>query len=333
MEGLAKSASPPRNASWANYATWIVLAAIVLVFPFVFPSRYLQRTLVNIFFFAALGCAWNIIGGYAGQLSLGHAAFMAMGAYPAALLLLYYNVPPWIGFLPGIFVAVIAAFLLGRLVFGLRGPYLALSTLAFGEIVRILLLHFREQTGGSLGVTIPFKGTNIWKLQFASEQPYYFICLGLLGLCLYVTYRVHGSRMGYYLQAIKENQDAAENLGIDLSGNKVKALMISAALTALLGAFYVAYFYYIDPDSVSGSDLSIKILLVAIIGGVGTVWGPVVGACILIPLTEISNYYFGSGRAGASLIIYAIILMIVVLFSPRGIVSLLPGGARSYRSE
>ncbi|HSR11669.1 MAG TPA: branched-chain amino acid ABC transporter permease, partial [Thermodesulfobacteriota bacterium] len=140
------STASPKKISPAAYAPWIILAAIVLIFPLVFPSRYLQRTLVNIFFFAALGCAWNIIGGYAGQLSLGHAAFMAMGAYPAALLLLYYNVPPWIGFLPGIVAAVIAAFLLGRLVFGLRGPYLALSTLAFGEIVRILLLHFREQT-------------------------------------------------------------------------------------------------------------------------------------------------------------------------------------------
>ena len=303
------------------------------MFPLLFPSRYFQRTLVNIFFFAALGCAWNIIGGYAGQLSLGHAAFVAMGAYPTALLLLYYNVPPWIGFIPGIVIAVVVAFLLGHLVFGLRGPYLALSTLAFGEIVRILLLHFRDQTGGSLGVTIPFKGTNLWKLQFASEQPYYYISLALLGVCLYVTYRVHGSRMGYYLQAIKENQDAAENLGINLAGCKVKALMISAALTAILGAFYVSYFYYIDPDSVAGSDLSIKILLVAIIGGVGTVWGPIVGACILVPLTEISNYLLGGGRAGASLIIYAIILIIVVLFSPRGLIALLPGGARSYRSE
>ena len=326
------STSPEEQPSWTRYTPWILLA-IILVFPFIFPSRYLLRTLVNIFFFAALGCSWNIIGGYAGQLSLGHSAFVAMGAYPTALLLLYYNVPPWVGFIPGMVIAAIVAFLLGHLVFGLRGPYLALSTLAFGEIVRILLLHFRDQTGGSLGVTIPFKGTDLWKLQFASEQPYYYTSLALLGVCLYVTYRVHGSRMGYYLQAIKENQDAAENLGINLAGSKVKALMISAALTAMLGAFYVAYFYYIDPDSVAGSDLSIKILLVAIIGGVGTVWGPIVGACILVPLTEISNYLFGSGRAGASLIIYAIILIIVVLFSPRGLITLLPGGARSYRSE
>jgi branched-chain amino acid transport system permease protein len=312
------------KSHWTRYAL-LILLAVILLFPYFMPSRYILRTLINIFFFAALGCAWNIIGGYAGQLSLAHASFMAMGAYPTALLLLYLNVPPWIGFIPGIFIAVGVAYLLGRLVFGLRGPYFALSTLAFGEIVRILLLHFRDQTGGSLGLTIPFRGTNVWNLQFATEPPYYYICLGLLGLCLYVTARVHDSRMGYYLQAVKENQDAAENLGIDLSSTKGKALMISALLTALLGSFYVAYFYYIDPDSVAGLDLSIKIILVAIIGGVGTVWGPFIGACILVSLTEISNYLFGSGRAGASLIIYAVILIIVVLFSPRGLITLIPG--------
>jgi branched-chain amino acid transport system permease protein len=312
------------KSHWTRYAL-LILLAIILLFPYFMPSPYILRTLINIFFFAALGCAWNIIGGYAGQLSLTHASFMAMGAYPTALLLLYLNVPPWIGFIPGIFIAVGVAYLLGRLVFGLRGPYFALSTLAFGEIVRILLLHFRDQTGGSLGLTIPFRGTNIWNLQFATEPPYYYICLGLLGLCLYVTARVHDSRMGYYLQAVKENQDAAENLGIDLSSTKGKALMISALLTALLGSFYVAYFYYIDPDSVAGLDLSIKIILVAIIGGVGTVWGPFIGACILVSLTEISNYLLGSGRAGASLIIYAVILIIVVLFTPRGLITLIPG--------
>lgn len=316
---------------WRRYAP-LILTALILLLPLIMPSRYLLRTLINVFFYAALGCAWNIIGGYAGQLSLGHAAFLAMGSYPTALLL-NRNVPPWVGVIPGLLLALMVAYLLGHLVFRLRGPYLALSTLAFAEIVRILLLHFRDQTGGSLGVTIPFRGTNLWKLQFASEQPYYYMCLGLLAFCLYATYRIHTSRMGYYLQAIRENQDAAESLGIDLANTKVRALMISAALTALMGGFYVAYFYYIDPDSVAGMDLSVKILLVAIIGGVGTVWGPVIGSCILVPLTETSNYLFGSARAGASLVIYAIILMIVVLFSPRGLLALLPGGVRGYRSE
>ncbi len=317
----------PNHYHWRRFAP-LTLAAILLLIPLITPSRYILRTLINVFFFAALGCAWNIIGGYAGQLSLGHAAFLAMGAYPTALLLLNRNVPPWLGVIPGVVLTVTVAYLLGHLVFRLRGPYLALSTLAFAEIVRILLLHFRDQTGGSLGVTIPFRGTNLWQLQFASEQPYYYICLGLLAFSLCATYRVHNSRMGYYLQAIKEDQDAAESLGIDLANTKVKALMISAALTALLGGFYVSYFYYIDPDSVAGMDLSVKILLVAIIGGVGTVWGPVIGSCVLVPLTEASNYLLGSGRAGASLIIYAIILIGVVLYSPRGLITLLPGFKR-----
>jgi len=320
-----------KKSHWTRYAP-LILLVVTLLLPLFVRSPYLTRALINVFLFAALGCAWNIIGGYAGQLSLAHAAFMAFGAYSTALLLLHLNIPPWISFIPGVILATGVAYLLGHLVFGLRGPYFALSTLAFGEILRILLVHFREETGGSLGVMIPFKGTNVWNLQFGTEQPYYYICLSLLGLCLYVTARIHGSRMGYYLQAIKENQDAAENLGIDLANNKVRAFMISAALTALLGSFYAAYFYYVDPESVGGLDLSIKIILVAIIGGVGTVWGPIVGASILVPLIEISNYVFGNARAGASLIIYAIILMVVVLFSPRGLITLLPGG-EGQRSE
>jgi branched-chain amino acid transport system permease protein len=315
----------------ARYAPFIFLL-VSIVLPLLIHSPYLIRAIINVFLFAALGCAWNIIGGYAGQLSLAHASFMALGAYPTALLLLHLNIPPWIGFVPGVILAAVTAYLLGHLVFGLRGPYLALSTLAFCEILRILLVHFQEQTGGSLGLNIPATGTNVRNLQFMTEQPYYYICLGLLGLCLYVTARIHRSRMGYYLQAIKENQDAAENLGINLANNKVKAFVISAALTSLLGSFYTIYFYYIDPESVGGLDLSIKIILVAIIGGVGTVWGPIVGACILVPLIEISNYAFGSARAGASLIIYAVILIMVVLFSPRGLITLLPGG-RGQRSE
>jgi branched-chain amino acid transport system permease protein len=299
--------------------------------PLFLSQRYLLRVLINIFFLAALGSAWNIIGGYAGQLSLGHAAFVALGAYPTGLLL-HYNVPPWAGVVPGIFLAGGVAYLLGKLVFRLRGPYLALSTLAFGEIVRILLLHFKTVTGGPLGVTIPFTGTNVWRLQFATEHVNYCISLGLLGLCIFVASRIHNSRMGYYLQAIKENQDAAENLGIPLARTKNLALVISAALTATLGGFYLIFMTYIDPYAVAGLHLSIEIILVAIIGGVGTVWGPAIGACILVPLMEISNFVLGGGRAGGSMLIYAVILIMVVLFSPRGLISLVPK-LEGYRSE
>ena len=310
----------------------LFLVVAVMTLPLLLSQRYLLRVLINIFFFAALGSAWNIIGGYAGQLSLGHAAFVAFGAYTTGLLMLHYNVPPWAGVLPGVILTAVVAYFLGKLVLRLRGPYLALSTLAFGEIVRILLLHFKEVTGGPLGVTIPFTGRNVWRLQFATEHMNYGISFGLLVLCIFVSWRIYNSRMGYYLQAIKENQDAAENLGIPLARTKNLALIISGALTSLLGGFYMIFMTYIDPYAVAGLHLSIEIILVAIIGGVGTVWGPVIGACIVVPLMEISNFTFGGGRAGASMLIYAVILIIVVLFTPRGLIALVPAVGQ-YRSE
>jgi branched-chain amino acid transport system permease protein len=324
--------SPTRSKNSGRTLMIVVIAVILLALPLFLSQRYLLRLMIEIMLFAALGASWNIIGGYAGQLSLGHSAFVAMGAYTTGLLMLNFNVPPWAGLLPGVVLAAVVAYFLGMLVLRLRGPYLALSTLAFGEIVRILLLHFKDVTGGPLGISIPFKGTNLWRLQFATEHVNYCICLGLLFFCIYITHRIHNSRMGYYLQAIRENQDAAEHLGIPITETKNRALIISAALTAVMGGFYVLFMTYVDPHSVAGINLSIEIVLVSIIGGVGTVWGPVIGACILIPLMEISNFVLGGGRAGASMMIYAVILIVVVLYTPKGLIALMPR-LEGYRSE
>jgi len=323
-----------RNDKFSRARTLVLLFLVlaVMALPLLLSQRYLFRVLINIFFFAALGSAWNIIGGYAGQLSLGHAAFVALGAYTTGLLMLHYNVPPWAGVLPGVILTAVVAYFLGKLVLRLRGPYLALSTLAFGEIVRILMLHFKGVTGGPLGLTIPFTGRNVWRLQFATEHMNYGISFGLLVLCIFVSWRIYNSRMGYYLQAIKENQEAAESLGIPLARTKNLALVISAILTSVLGGFYMIFMTYIDPYAVAGLHLSIEIILVAIIGGVGTVWGPVIGACIVVPLMEMSNFVLGGGRTGASMLIYAVILIIVVLFTPRGLIALVPT-LEQYRSE
>ena len=323
-----------RNDKFSRARTLVLLFLVlaVMALPLLLSQRYLFRVLINIFFFAALGSAWNIIGGYAGQLSLGHAAFVALGAYTTGLLMLHYNVPPWAGVLPGVILTAVMAYFLGKLVLRLRGPYLALSTLAFGEIVRILMLHFKGVTGGPLGLTIPFTGRNVWRLQFATEHMNYGISFGLLVLCIFVSWRIYNSRMGYYLQAIKENQEAAESLGIPLARTKNLALVISAILTSVLGGFYMIFMTYIDPYAVAGLHLSIEIILVAIIGGVGTVWGPVIGACIVVPLMEMSKCVLGGGRTGASMLIYAVILIIVVLFTPRGLIALVPT-LEQYRSE
>ncbi len=298
----------------------LLLLAVVLAFPLAGPDDYLLRLATNIFYFGALGCAWNLIGGFGGQLSLAHASLFALGAYPTGLLLINLGVTPLLGGLVGIGAAVLGALAIGYPTFRLRGPYFALGTLAFNEITRILLLYFRDYTRGPLGLIVPFKGDNPLNLQFSTAEPYYYLALAILLLGVYAGYRVSRSRMGYYLAAIRGDQDAAESIGIDLTATKLKALVLSAALTGLVGAFYTVYIAYIDPESVASIDLSIKIVLIAIIGGTGTVWGPVLGATILIPLTEVSNAMFGSGKAGASLILYAVLLIVIVLFSPRGLI-------------
>ena len=319
-KGLPVSKKEKATPRASSPAPVLLLLAALVAFPLVQHDEYALRLATNIFYFGALGCAWNLIGGFGGQLSLAHAALFALGAYPTGLLLLNFGVTPLIGGLVGISAAVLGALIIGYPTFRLRGPYFALGTLAFNEITRILLLYFRDYTRGPLGLIIPFRGDNWLYLQFSASQPYYYIGLGILLLAVYAGYWMSKSKMGYYLSAIRGDQDAAESIGIDLTATKLKALVMSAALTGLVGVFYMVYIAYIDPESVASVDLSIKIVLIAIIGGMGTVWGPLLGAAILIPLTEVSNAMFGSGRAGASLILYAVLLIVIVLFSPRGLI-------------
>ncbi len=298
----------------------LLLLAAVVIFPLGDQDEYTLRLATNIFYFGALGCAWNLIGGFGGQLSLAHAALFALGAYPTGLLLINLGITPLIGGLVGISAAVLGAVLIGYPTFRLRGPYFALGTLAFNEITRILLLYFKDYTRGPLGLIIPFRGENPINLQFANPEPYYYIAFGILMLSVYAGYWVSHSKMGYYLMAVRGDQDAAESIGVDLTMTKLKTLALSAALTGLVAVFYTVYIAYVDPESVASIDLSIKIVLIAIIGGMGTVWGPVLGAAILIPLTELTNAWLGSGKAGTSLILYAILLIVIVLFSPRGLI-------------
>ena len=319
VKGLrtAGKAAAPLSAS---RVLLLMLLAAVVVFPLGDQDEYTLRLATNIFYFGALGCAWNLIGGFGGQLSLAHAALFALGAYPTGLLLINFGVTPLIGGLAGIAAAVVGALLIGYPTFRLRGPYFALGTLAFNEITRILLLYFKDYTRGPLGLIVPFRGENPLYLQFANPEPYYYIALGILMLSVYVGYRVSRSKIGYYLMAIRGDQDAAESIGVDLTMTKLRVLAMSAALTGLVAVFYTVYIAYVDPESVASIDLSVKIVLIAIIGGMGTVWGPVLGAAILIPMTELTNAWLGSGKAGASLILYAILLIIIVLFSPRGLI-------------
>lgn len=301
------------------YAFILLLA---LLYPLFISQAYYVHVFIMIFIFAAVGIAWNLIGGYAAQLSLGHSAFFAIGAYTAVLLVTYINLTPLVGGLLGIILALILAVIIGYPCFRLRGPYFTLATIASAEILRILLLHFKNFTGGANGVSIPFKGQQPLFLQFYDKAPYYYLGLILLLVVIFLANKVQKSKIGYYLAAIREDQDAAESLGVKTYQVKLIALLISAAITAAAGVLYAFVIGYIDPDSIAGLNLSIEFAVIAIVGGIGTLWGPVIGSGIVIFLTELTNMYLGSARSGISMALYGLLLILIIILRPQGLVSL-----------
>jgi branched-chain amino acid transport system permease protein len=265
--------------------------------------------------YVALGSAWNILGGFAGQLSLGHAAFFGIGAYSAAVIASKTALSPWWGIIAGPIVVLPIALVVGWICFRLRGPYFTLATIAVGEVVRLVALNWSELTGGAVGVVIRpsgFSGT--------SKVPYYYIVLVIavatVGLCKLIS----RSKLGYYLMAIREDQETAESIGVDTTKHKLIALAISASLTAVAGAFYANYFLFVDPTIVLPLALSVEIVLMAIVGGLGTVAGPVLGAVLL----KLSSEIFRNEFAQANLLIYGALLILIILFMPDG----LTGGFR-----
>ncbi len=299
---------------------WLTaLAVLALVsLPSVMGS-YAVTLLTLIFFYAYLGQAWNILGGYAGQLSVGHAAFVGVGAYVTAILSLRLELTPWVG----MFVGGTAAALLGAVIgylgfrFGLRGFYFVLLTVAFAEVCRIVVLN-TEAAGGAVGLYITFTG-NPAQFQFQDPRAYYYVALALLAGATLVVWRLERSRLGAYLVAIKEDEEAAEALGIDGFRCKLIASVLSAFLTGLGGAFYAFYQFSLQPNTLFGIPLSVEIIIRPIVGGAGTVLGPILGSFILSPLAEISRNYFAQhGWAGAHLIAYGVLLVSVVLFLPQG---------------
>jgi branched-chain amino acid transport system permease protein len=293
-------------------------AAGLLVLPFTVSSTW-QNLLITTFYYAFLGQAWNILGGYAGQLSLGHAAFFAIGAYTAALLQLTTGLSPWLGMLVGALLAALLSQVIGYLGFrfGLRGFYFILLTLAFAEILRLVALHL-DILGGYIGLFINF-APNPWQFQFQGKIPYYFIALGFLAGASGVVWLVQRSKLGAYLVAIREDEDAAEALGVDTFRYKMLAYALSAALTALGGTFYAYYQFYLQPNTVLNVNHSVDIMIRPIIGGSGTILGPILGSLLLELLGEFSRTYFAAGTAGTTVVIYGVLLIAVVLFLPRGL--------------
>lgn len=301
----------------------LLLLAVAVLAPLVVPSPFFRSMLVEVSIFALLGTAWNILGGYAGQLSLGHAAYFGIGAYTSTLLLVYLHVPVIIGLPLGGIVAMLVSILIGLASFRLRGPYFAIATIATAETLRLLALKFKEFTFGALGTTIPLTPNAPLNVLFAEKLGLYYTTLALLLAAIAVTALVERSRLGYYLVAVGQDEDAAEAVGIRAPWVKQQANFISAFFAGLAGTMYVQYVYFIQPDTVFGLPISVEAVLGPIVGGVGTLWGPVLGALLLQPLSSLTQAWLGNTYPGAQLIVYALILMFVILARPDGLAGLL----------
>lgn len=296
----------------------IVLALLIILPPF-FSSAFGQHVLIITFMFAMCGVAWNIMGGYAGMFSFGQAAFFGIGAYTSSFLLLNFNLSPWIGLVAGGIIASLLAAAIGYPCSNLRGHYFAIATIAFGEIIRIIFNNW-QAVGAAEGLTIPMMNESLSNFMFhSSKLPYYYIILCFLLLALVVCFLVSSSKMGYYLRAIKESHDVAQVLGVDVVRYRLYAIMISAFLTSMAGTFYAQYILYIDPESVMILPISVQIVLVAMLGGANTVLGPVVGASILITLSEYSRAWLGYKGTGIDMIVYGTLITIISMYLPNGV--------------
>jgi branched-chain amino acid transport system permease protein len=307
-------------------ALWITGgAAALIVLPLVVSSPFAIDIFIRVLLFASIGVAWNLMGGYAKQLSLGHAAFFGLGAYTSTILEINYGVSPWIGMVAGGLVAMAASLPIGAVCFRLRGPYFAIATIASAQVLMLLFLKFRDFAWGAEGTTLPNLGSAPLMMQFHAKAAYYWIALGLLALGLTVTRRIERSWMGYYLVALGEDEDAAEAVGVDVPRVKRHIYLISAFLTALAGTFYIQYIYFIDPATAFSFNVSVEAALVSIVGGIGTLWGPVVGTVLLESTSALLQSWLGGGRGGVQLTVYALILMAVILWRPSGLLGVLTG--------
>ena len=295
-----------------------VVLILMLPIPWLVQSEFFLNFAIMLLFSAFLGQAWNVLGGYGGQFSFGHAAFFGTGAYATAVLQTTFGINPWFGFvlagLAGAGVGLVVGFLSFR--FGLKGAYFALVTLAFAEILRILA-NTAEFTGAGVGILIPLD-QGAANLQFVDKTGFYLLALALVALGLFITAHLDSSRFGARLKAVRENEDAAWASGVNVFEIKLRAIALSSLLAGLAGAFYTQYFLYLDPTIAYGPTVSIEALLVPIIGGTGTLFGPLLGAAALHTISEITQHV-AADAPGLNLVVYGVLLVLMVLFLPSGL--------------
>ncbi|MGY4505803.1 branched-chain amino acid transport system permease protein [Bradyrhizobium sp. GM24.11] len=301
----------------------VIAVATLVLGSFLDQRGYAVRVLCLILFAASLGQCWNIVGGLANQISLGHAAFFGIGAYASTMLQIDFGILPWFGLPIGMALAATVSVLIALPTMRLKGAYFSLATLAFGEACRIVATAASWLTGGPQGVSVPFVGNSWAMMQFRGAGAYVPIFVGLFVLVSVSFLLLAHGRMGYMLRAIRENENAAEVAGINTIKVRLAGGAISAALTAAVGTVFAQFTFFIDPEIVfSATSISIRAALIAILGGVGTLAGPVVGALIIVPLEEILSAYLSNKAAGVAPLIFGIILIAIVVWRPGGLASL-----------
>ena len=298
---------------------WLAIAAIVaagLVLTLVIEERYHHRVLTLVFLWAAMGLAWNIISGYPGQISFGHQVFFGIGAYVTVLLVVKAGLTPWIGMGLAVAVAVLAAVLIGLPTFRLGGIYFGLATLAYPLIFRIVMdwLGYQE-------VAVPMiRDRPAWFMQFSEPRSFDLLALGVLAATLVLSRVIETSRLGYRLRAVKENEQAAEAMGVDAFRSKMAAYVLSAAPAAVVGAVYIhAILFIVTPDAVFGLLVISQTLVVSLVGGIGTLWGPLIGAAVMVPVSEVLDSTVGDRLPGIQGVVYGGALMLIMIYAPEGL--------------
>ena len=300
----------------------VVFFGLAGLAPLVVRDAFLLDSLVLILMWGSAAAAWNVAGGYAGQVSLGHSVFFGLGAYAAALLGTRWGVSPWIGLLVGAAVATATGLVIGYLSNRLRGPYFVLATIAVSQVLLIGASRWRGFTSGSEGIPVPFR-PGFWTLGLADKRVWVWIVLTLAVLVYAVEIYLERSRRGYQLAAVREDEDAALSLGVPARWLKVAAIAVSAALTAMCGALWAQYVGFVDPLYVFSVDISIRFALAAIIGGLGTALGPFLGAVLVTTVETYLRARFGgigAGLVGIYLILYGCALIVMVRLAPQGLV-------------
>jgi branched-chain amino acid transport system permease protein len=348
MSILGEIIDTVRRVSPLRLLTFLVLTGALFLFPRLVDNPYALHIMILIFLSVIMGGSWNILGGYTGQYSVGHAAYFGAGAYTTMMLMQFREIPPWYGMFAGIAVAVLTGLIIGAICFRLRGPYFVLASIAATEILRLSALNLKDFTNGAEGILAtdipPLQVGSFLITDFLTKVPFYYIGLVFALAIIAVTWLVQHSKLGYCFQAIREDQDAAHSLGINPNLYKNLSLAISAAFTSLAGSFYAVYIGFVDPTTVLSLDMSVQIVLICIIGGIGTIYGPVVGALVLVPLSEAlrSNIitqglisaglvnegspvglFLKENLAHAHVLIYGILVVVVILFMPDGVLGFL----------